>query len=173
MKRRSHAKRLLSERDISNSNHDNIVFWIKDNLKEILTNYVFPKFPSNWEFVGANKPILEEPIYSTDKKEIIGFIDLLISIKHKRKKPSQYPYDEDELHSTIIFEAKTRIGTIGELLRQIKHYAHYGSFSNPHFIVVSPDDKNADRLKDEGIIFIKYKPKIDQDDLFLIGKENE
>jgi len=54
------------------------------------------------------------------------------------------------------FEAKTRIPSLGELLRQINLYKNY--LKPGEWFVVSPDIKYREILAEEGIRFIVYKP---------------
>ena len=55
---------------------------------------------------------------------------------------------------SVIFEAKTSIRSLGELIRQIRLYQEY---RKGHYIVVSPDDRFAEVLRGQGIQFIKYE----------------
>jgi len=53
----------------------------------------------------------------------------------------------------ILAEAKTKLPSLGELMRQIQLYrtAFYG-----HVVVISPDDSFAEILAEQDIVFIKY-----------------
>lgn len=53
----------------------------------------------------------------------------------------------------IYFEVKTEINSLGELIRQIRHYEEY---LPGKYYIVSPDDKFRDTLKEQRIGFIKY-----------------
>lgn len=55
------------------------------------------------------------------------------------------------------FEAKPRIPSLGELLRQIKTYE---SYEKSIFIIVSPDDKYKKYIEEQGYYFLKYNPDI-------------
>src|ERR1017187_4468677 len=55
---------------------------------------------------------------------------------------------------SVIFEAKTSIRSVGELIMQIRLYQEY---RKGHYIVVSSDDKFADVLRGQGIQFLKYQ----------------
>jgi hypothetical protein len=59
-----------------------------------------------------------------------------------------------ENKESVIFEAKTSIRSVGELIRQIRLYQEY---RKGHYIVVSPDDKFADVLRGQEIQFVKYE----------------
>ena len=56
----------------------------------------------------------------------------------------------------FLFEVKTQIKSAGELIRQINYYKEY---VRGHYVVVSPEDKFARILKEQGIGFIPYEPK--------------
>jgi hypothetical protein len=55
------------------------------------------------------------------------------------------------------FEAKTVIGSLGELIRQLRLYQQY---CRHQLYVVSPDDGYAEQLVEQGFGFIKYPDKI-------------
>jgi hypothetical protein len=61
-----------------------------------------------------------------------------------------------EKHKALAaFEVKTRIPSLGELLRQMRTYQlHLGNVS---LFVVCPDDRFAAPLKEQGIHFLKYE----------------
>ncbi len=55
---------------------------------------------------------------------------------------------------TIYIEVKTEISSLGELIRQIRHYKEYLPGT---YYVLCPDDKYADTLKEQNIGFINYQ----------------
>jgi len=55
---------------------------------------------------------------------------------------------------TIYIEVKTEINSLGELIRQIRHYKEYLPGT---YYVLCPDDKYADTLEAQKIGFINYK----------------
>lgn len=74
---------------------------------------------------------------------------------------------------SLMFEVKTSIKSIGEVIRQIQLYKTYFQiYTNRiyEFIIVSPDDRYIDILKSQGIGFLKCTcdlPKaLSQGDLF-------
>jgi hypothetical protein len=81
---------------------------------------------------------LEYPVtdISNNKNFVIGFIDI-----YCRK-------------LGISIEVKSEMPSIGELLRQIQFYKRYISGT---WIVVSPDNRNVEILKEQGIHFFKYR----------------
>jgi hypothetical protein len=56
----------------------------------------------------------------------------------------------------VIFEAKTSIGSVGEVIRQIRLYQQH---QPGHYVLVSPDDRFADLLRSQDIQFVKYEEK--------------
>lgn len=56
--------------------------------------------------------------------------------------------------ATVYIEAKTEINSLGELIRQIRHYKEYLPGS---YYVLCPDDKHETTLREQQIGFIKYK----------------
>ncbi len=55
----------------------------------------------------------------------------------------------------ILVEVKSKLPTLGELMRQINLYreAHRGKV-----VVVSPDDSYVEVLKTQDVLFLKYEP---------------
>ena len=129
--------------DLKKPKHDDIMFWLESEVKkhENTTDY--------FEFIGAyaslGKNIVSRSSRTTEKAagevrnildenrtmslesltweyEIkkgnwtVGFIDLLT--QHK----IYVPYPNDSFYITTVFEVKTEIPTMGELLRQIRAY---------------------------------------------------
>lgn len=109
--------------------HDEIQIWVYKNF-DSLVKKCFPELN-----VGANLRVeLEHAIF--DGKFVIGFIDAFCN------------------QHSIGVEVKSKMPTLGELIRQIHFYSKYKSISK--WIVVSPDDRYASLLKDQGIYFYKY-----------------
>jgi hypothetical protein len=81
-------------------------------------------------------------------ERLIGFIDLAVTTSGRPER--------------VYFEIKTRVRP-GSDIRQINAYKFYQSpqqdwdddLRGP-FIVVSPDDRHADLLEEQGIKFVKY-----------------
>lgn len=120
-----------------------------------------------WEFTVSTQSTTSSSGYRTSKS-VVGFIDMRISIRVPRlyvvgleryhrevKEPlhwAQTTYGDASLHH-IYVEAKTRIPSLGELFRQLNTYREY---VQGLFVVVSPDDKEADLIRQQGIKFVKY-----------------
>lgn len=100
-------------------------------------------------------------------KNIIGYIDLLVKITasdlnvvdseiNKKITTPKFVQTMNVAKPDLLIEVKTKINSVGELLRQINTYREY---KTGVFLVVCPDDKFADILKKEGIYFYKYVNK--------------
>lgn len=93
---------------------------------------------------------------------LIGFVDMFVSISipyhlELRNEMSFLPYwDIKDTKKIIIFEVKSVIPSLGEVIRQIRMYEAF--VSQAKFIVVSPDNRFESALKSQGIGFIKYEP---------------
>lgn len=132
------------EPDINNPEHDEMINWVDDNIEDLLMMvFQCPMRPKDvrtkWESV-INK--------TEDGDGYIGFVDLVVRIKETR----------------IIFEAKTTIDSLGALFRQIRMYQEGYVGGEPvnqmPIVVVCPDDKHEQRIREQGIRFLKYNPKM-------------
>jgi len=121
----------------------------------------------------------ESPVKS--KEYIIGFIDMKVEwpsyslaiggierLKYQYSPSGQklppYRIQSDKLPHWIVreynqyllcFEIKTTIPSLGELIRQIHMYREY---QGGKFVIVSPDDRFKETLKQQRISFLKYDP---------------
>ena len=77
---------------------------------------------------------------------MIGFVDLMAN----------------KGRQTILFEAKIAIDSLGELFRQVRMYQEgylgRAEVRQMPFVIVCPDDSNADIIRQEGLHFLKYEP---------------
>lgn len=102
----------------------------------------------------------EYPITSGKSKYMIGFIDMLVQAWGNY----EYHYSErDEEWSvfsnwqlTFCIEIKTKIPSMGELVRQIRTYQTHIPYCECRWIVVCPDDCFKEPLASQGITLIKY-----------------
>jgi hypothetical protein len=117
--------------DRKSPKHDEIQLWVYKNLRTVIKS-VFPEV--NAEELDLSKTQLEYAI--SDRNFIVGFVDICC------------PY-------MVAIEVKTSISSVGDLIRQIQFYRNY--LSGPRWIVVSPDDRPAAILKEQGIYFYKYQ----------------
>lgn len=112
----------------------------------------------------------EVPV-TTGREYIVGFVDVRATVTYPRLAVEHLRYDsihprdiigteDDPLlafyypegrgQETIYFEAKPRIPSLGELLRQIRTYQEY---VRGRFVVVSPDTRFRQVIEDQGIEF--------------------
>ena len=117
--------------------------------------------------IKIGRKIWESPIV-TSKGFAVGFADMEVPVELPKQLSSSYPevygreVDEADLpkwwvemrRESVIFEAKTSIRSVGELIRQIRLYQEY---KKGHYIVVSHEDKFADVLREQGIQFVKLE----------------
>lgn len=133
-------------------------------------NYNMPPLPpkppievvsKEWEYVITNR-----------NRDPVGFIDMAVRFKvpeleliSQIGKPtweiSQFPHQR-----TVYFEIKSRILSLGEVIRKINMYRAYltdrpisQTYGTPlftPFIIVSPDDRFQKILSEQKIGFIKY-----------------
>ncbi|WP_305982386.1 hypothetical protein [Roseivirga thermotolerans] len=105
---------------------------------------------------------------SAGDKFTLGFVDMSVSysknrfyikgIPHGHARQNQLsdyalPWLEPlEEYYEVFFEVKTRIQSVGALLRQINFYK---SYQPGKYVVVSPDDRHKDLLASQGVGFVK------------------
>lgn len=118
--------------DRKRHSHDEIQIWVYRNFREIIQR-VFPLLQVDESSLLDLR--LEHPITADNRNFIVGFVDV-----YSRR-------------LAISVEVKTEIPTIGDLIRQIQFYKKYMSGT---WIVVSPDSRNSEILREQGIYFFKY-----------------
>jgi hypothetical protein len=96
-----------------------------------------------------------------NKKFVIGFIDLSITYVRSDEIAVEVANQEAIItqryrEPTILFEVKSEIKSLGEVIRQIRMYQVY---KNNSYCVVCPDDRFAAQLRAQGIWFLKYEPQ--------------
>lgn len=104
-----------------------------------------------------------EHTISNDRAFVVGFVDMMIRIRkpslwvdlHRANdydlpssKPAWKIFHGDE---NVYFEVKSKIPSLGELVRQIRFYQ---SHKPGLYFVVSPDNRYADVLRSQGIGFV-------------------
>ena len=124
--------------------------------------------------ITTKRKTWERPIKSHNEF-VIGFIDMEVVCDV----PEYLDYSGDfpvwkirHIEYSLMFEVKTSIKSIGEVVRQIQLYKNYRNRYKDKFIIVSPDDRYVDLLKSQNIGFVKCDcelPKAEipsQSDLF-------
>jgi len=138
------------DEDLKTPAHDALMFWIDENIAEILAEVfnltIAPKIlTKKWE-----KPIQNE------REFILGAADMFVHACSGRD------------HFALFIEAKPKIRSLGELIRQINFYKTGSNFTVqtscdhiwPKWLVVSPDSQFADKLREQGIPFQKSPPTV-------------
>jgi hypothetical protein len=130
--------------DIKKPEHDEMIRWIDDNILDILMVEfgcaARPKgIRTRWE------PVVRQ---TSGGGGIIGFVDFIARQSDRR----------------IVFEAKTAIESLGVLFRQVRMYQEGYIDGCPIYempiVVVCPDDTHATTIREQGLRFIKYDPKM-------------
>lgn len=129
------------DEDLKTPGHDALMLWIDEYMPEILAEVfklsVAPRIiKKRWEYVIKN-----------ERGFLIGAADMHVLAAGR-----------DEGLSVFI-EAKTKILSLGELLRQINFYKSGGDLTEyyltPRWLVISPDDRFADKIREQGVFFKK------------------
>ena len=143
----------FADTDLKKPLHDEIIKWLDANIQDILMMLFSlqsrPKdAPTKWE------PLVR---MNEDGGQFIGFVDLMA-----RFNPAPNVKGVWVDHSHVLFEAKTSIESLGELFRQLRMYqAGYLSgypVSQMPFVVVCPDETNAEIIREQEFRFLKYDP---------------
>lgn len=148
-----------------------------ENLKKRATEAVTN---SGYKWAGMNDPPQKEkrifkkwemPILSG--AYVVGFVDMKVVVRDmeleitnvtererydgggwKLKKGGESPEWKirDGIDEAYLFEVKPKITSLGELIRQIRMYQAY---QGGKYVVVSPDDRMAEQIRAQGILFVK------------------
>jgi hypothetical protein len=111
-----------------------------------------------------------EQLVGDDRGRTMGFVDLAAEVRWPRLDWScpckgivgvpDWDAAELEVHDytvALLFEVKTRVHGLGELIRQLNYYLkYYHGWSTYQAIVVSPDDRFQTVLVEQGFGFLKY-----------------
>jgi hypothetical protein len=109
--------------------------------------------------------ILEEKVWERPLRDpqggLVGFTDLYVRATYFGVQGwmewNKDNYGADPHKMEVYFEIKTTI-QLGQLLRQINLYKSRTNFMNyaPEYVVVSPDTRYKDILKEQGVWFVEY-----------------
>lgn len=133
----------FQDSDHATSQHDEIMLWLDRNIRRVLHD-LFPDLTGRMQM-----KVWEYPVAGA--RSVIGYVDLYIEL-----------VSEDAMHC-ICFEVKTKL-LLGETIRQITFYRRNLILMRPIFVLVSPDDRYADILREQGILFYKYDPDLGLED---------
>jgi hypothetical protein len=110
------------------------------------------------KFLGVRKKTWESPIV-TPSKFTVGFVDMEVIVEYEvldyswSNQPRELPsWKLWRQSATILFEVKSSIPSVGEVIRQIRLYQEY---KDGIYVVVSPDTRFASILRGQGIHFIE------------------
>lgn len=142
--------------DLKSSEHDNILIWVNENILKIVNSIFTTEFKPQILDLQWEHAIISG-------KFTVGFIDICVRLENDFK---------------IYFEAKTKIPSAGELIRQINFYKNNGASDfrdgnvSAWHIVVSPDTKYRDLLVSQNIGFLEYS-KDKNIEVFLSARQRE
>lgn len=135
--------------DLSTDMHDKIMIWLDKNIYKVVSG-----LSESIDMTRAKvKCVWESPIIKGNAqfRSIVGYIDMLVCIDI----PGSEAPDGSIIYNQgykLAFEVKSKINSIGEVIRQIRQYQ---SFVSPDkFIIVSTDDKFKSLLASQGIGFV-------------------
>ena len=121
-------------------------------------------FKRTWEYV-----LKSYTGYQDKTERIVGYADVLLETEFPVVVPKykattigtrevgsfQLEWSRNQVGARILVEAKAVMPTFGELMRQIQLYrTAFGGV----IVVVSPDDRYAKILAEQGVTFVKYNP---------------
>ncbi len=109
--------------------------------------------------------IWEFPVTQIKSNFIVGFIDMkvILNVCYPDYMEKSYRYQEAGgwcekasyfAERRLMFELKTSIPSLGELIRQIRMYQTV--CENTEFVIVSPDDQFKTQIESQGIRFLRY-----------------
>lgn len=131
----------FQDSDLTTPQHDEMMLWLDENIDTVLSEFL--KKPT------TAKQVLWECPVRTGGGYLIGFADMFVLT------------DDGNF---VCIEVKTKIPSLGELIRQINMYRERHnrignvSASEAYFVIVAPDDRFAPLLEKQGIGYVKYQP---------------
>lgn len=133
--------------DLKSANHDKLLIWLDENITNVVESITTKKITiqsTEWEMPvvqSSNANNLNSP------KFIVGFIDYVVNLSFECPDTGAYGMGR------IFFEAKTKIPSLGELLRQLKFYSTYAKF-NTRIAVLSTDSTFKKQIEANGFSFV-------------------
>ena len=162
-------KLCFKDEDLKSPEHDALVIWLFENHEKI-ANYLYGSDRKNFQ---TKTPKMEEPI-ANKHNTILCFIDLMLEISWEEELSGRSSLKRS---GVILFEAKPKILSLGETLRQLKSYEHYFdsnyynstySYARGKAVVVSPDTRFKEAIEKQGFKFVNpddFKSDGDKNDL--------
>lgn len=157
IKAKTHLEKLgFADTDKKKADHDKIQTWVYENIGIVINETVMADNKLPYKII---KNEWEHPVVYTsgNYKLLVGFIDIFVRIGGTFDAKGPYNFNHTTLN--VFVEIKTEIPSLGELIRQMRAYQTYvDHFENyTKYMVVSPDDRHAKILNEQGFYFYKYK----------------
>lgn len=144
--------------DLLRPKHDEILLWLDENVEQIINQAVYPGLTADQiEEYSSHTPELTktwQQAVKTAEDEIVGFIDM--TVRYEREGDP-----DDDIIKVFFFDVRTEILSLGALLREINLYKEYLGFQRSWiytYILVSPDERFVQILKDQEVDFLKFEP---------------
>lgn len=154
IKAKTHLEKLgFSDSDKKDSNHDVIQKWVQKNIETIIAETFMAKNPHPYEITEVQWEFPVNHINGSFKM-LVGYVDIVARVKGQFYFSDTKKFEYSERYAFI--EVKTKIPSVGELIRQMRAYQNYND-KRTSYIVVSPDDRHTETLNSQGFYFYKYK----------------
>lgn len=153
---------IFDDPELTTPKHDAIMFWLDENIECVIADVVNELSVTHEYFkdsiidqIEIEKKVWEHPIQSLSRggNYLIGFVDLYVHISIVCRDGSARGTRRFTLN--IYFEVKPKIQSLGEVIRQIRKYESNVGTSSSIFVVVCPDNKFEQKLREQGIGFVK------------------
>lgn len=175
----------FNDPDLKTQAHDLIMLWLDQNMKEVFRPFIealkksdrrigcypsqvpaeLPPIPDGMTSSIWAKKTWEYPVqrgYDSRNLYTVGFVDMCIKIYNRL--PVLHANNgvhwelEDDYITSFYIEVKSKIPSLGEVIRQIRLYESY--LPKGWFFVVSPDDRFRSAIEDQDIKFIAVPPEV-------------
>src|SRR5690242_8466303 len=129
------------DRELTTPGHDALMLWIDEYVPEIMTDvFQFSEAP----MIRSKK---WEPAILDKRGFVLGHADMAVSMFHQ------------DFTWKVFIEAKPNIGSLGELMRQLRYYQSGGDFSQYYnvyngrveWLIISPDDRFSEMIRQQGV----------------------
>lgn len=145
------------DNDLKKPEHDEMIQWLETNIEDVLM-LVLNLQSRPKDVVTKWEPVVKQKVH---EGQLMGFVDLMATFRWSPELPEKLSDHFSRCH--VLFEAKTELESLGALFRQIRMYqeGYIGSNSarSMPFVIVCPDDSQAEVIRNQGFHFLKYDPK--------------
>lgn len=161
--------------------HDQIMLWLDANVGEVALQFCKRDWNetdlANWKQFSGGEPLPEFGVPRVSKKvweaaigsgegryyRIEGHIDMAVHVDRDFVsfgyqdgahfgRPARHRARIASTKEVVFFEVKPKIDSLGEVIRQLRRYQKYASGV---WVVVSPDTRYANILREQGIEFLQ------------------